>query len=47
MTDDDGWEDPDDQMRIWEHQGEPLRVEALRIEAGDADPGTIVTIEHF
>lgn len=46
MTDDEGW-DPDDEMGIWEHQGEPLTVEALRRDLANVAPDTIVTIEHY
>lgn len=47
MTDDEGWADPDDQMGVWEHQGEPLTVEALRTELANLDPDTLVIIEHY
>ena len=46
MTDEEGW-DPDDEMGIWEHQGEPLTVEALRRDLASLDPDTVVTVEHY
>lgn len=46
MTDDEGW-DPDDEMGIWEHQGQPFTVEVLRRALADLDPNAVVTIEHY
>ena len=47
MEDDSRWLEPDDLMGVWEHQGQPLTVSALRLAVEEVESNALIVIDYY